>query len=97
MKEETYIITGMSCAACSSAVERVTRKLEGVEESNVNLATGRMSIRYDQEKVSPQLIMSKVERAGFGCQPYIQEQTTPSAGSARDKFQETQYVASHGK
>ena len=97
MKEETYIITGMSCAACSSAVERVTRKLEGVEESNVNLATGRMSIRYDQEKVSPQLIMSKVERAGFGCQPYIQEQTTPSAGSARDKFQETQHAAPHGK
>ena len=51
MKKETYIITGMSCAACSSAVERVTRKLEGVEESNVNLATGRMTIRYDQEKV----------------------------------------------
>ena len=95
MKEETYIITGMSCAACSSAVERVTRKLEGVEESNVNLATGRMSIRYDQEKVSPQLIMSKVERAGFGCQPYIQEQQAPAA--ERAKFQETQHVASHGK
>lgn len=77
MKEETYIITGMSCAACSSAVERVTRKLEGVEESNVNLATGRMTIRYDQEKVNPQQIMSKVERAGFGCQPYIQEQRGP--------------------
>lgn len=95
MKEETYIITGMSCAACSSAVERVTRKLEGVEESNVNLATGRMTIRYDQEKVSPQLIMSKVERAGFGCQPYIQEQQAPAV--ERAKFQETQHVASHGK
>ena len=95
MKEETYIITGMSCAACSSAVERVTRKLEGVEESNVNLATGRMSIRYDQEKVNPQLIMSKVERAGFGCQPYIQEQQAPAV--ERAKFQETQHVASHGK
>ena len=97
MKEETYIITGMSCAACSSAVERVTRKIEGVEESNVNLATGRMSIRYNQEKVNPQLIMSKVERAGFGCQPYIQEQRVPQQKKSTDKFQDTQHAAPHDK
>ncbi|MEE0132937.1 MAG: heavy metal translocating P-type ATPase [Treponema sp.] len=97
MKEETYIITGMSCAACSSAVERVTRKLEGVEESNVNLATGRMTIRYDQEKVNPQQIMSKVERAGFGCQPYIQEQRGPQQEQSKDKFHDTQHASSHGK
>lgn len=97
MKEETYIITGMTCAACSSAVERVTRKLEGVEESNVNLATGRMTIRYNQEKVNPQLIMSKVERAGFGCQPYIQEQRIPQQKKSTDKFQDTQHAAPHDK
>ncbi|MBO5729937.1 MAG: copper-translocating P-type ATPase [Treponema sp.] len=97
MKEETYIITGMSCAACSSAVERVTRKLEGVEESNVNLATGRMTIRYDQEKVNPRQIMSKVERAGFGCQPYIQEQRVPQQKKSTDKFQDPQHAAPHGK
>ena len=97
MKEETYIITGMSCAACSSAVERVTRKLEGVEESNVNLTTGRMTIRYDQEKVTPQLIMSKVERAGFGCQPYIQEQRLSSMGSTNDNQQEAQSSTGQNK
>ena len=97
MKEETYIITGMSCAACSSAVERVTRKLEGVEESNVNLTTGRLTIRYDQEKVTPQLIMSKVERAGFGCQPYSQEQILSSAGRATDNQQEAQSSTGQNK
>ncbi len=80
----------MSCAACSSAVERVTRKLEGVESSNVNLATGRMTIRYHQEKVNPQLIMSKVERAGFGCQPYLQEHKTTSPEKAASKSPDTQ-------
>ena len=35
MKNETYDIGGMHCAACSSAVERVTKKLNGVKESNV--------------------------------------------------------------
>ena len=74
IQEETYTITGMTCAACSSAVERVTRKLDGVEASNVNLATGKLTIRYDTEKVTPDLIIAKVDRAGFGCQPFKREE-----------------------
>ncbi len=64
--KEVYEIEGMSCAACSSAVERVTRKLEGVESSDVNLTTNKMTIVYDKDKVDPNLIMEKVENAGFG-------------------------------
>ena len=41
MTTELYNIDGMSCAACSSAVERVTRKLPGVQSSDVNLTTAR--------------------------------------------------------
>ena len=37
----------MSCAACSSAVERVTGKLDGVKSSSVNLTTKQLSIEYD--------------------------------------------------
>lgn len=66
MKEEIYEISGMTCASCSSAVERVTRKLEGVKESNVNLATNRMTIVYDDALLKPEDIMERVERAGFG-------------------------------
>lgn len=65
MKTEVYNIEGMSCAACSSAVERVTRKLAGVEQSSVNLTTAKMTITYDEEQVTPQMITDKVERAGF--------------------------------
>ena len=36
MREEVYDISGMHCAACSASVERVTRKLPGVERSDVN-------------------------------------------------------------
>ncbi len=64
--KEVYDIEGMSCAACSSAVERVTRKLEGVETSDVNLTTNKMTIEYDENIVNPALIMEKVEKAGFG-------------------------------
>lgn len=65
MKEEIYDIGGMHCAACSSAVERVTRKLDGVSESEVNLPMNRMRIVYDETKVTPEMIIKKVERAGF--------------------------------
>lgn len=66
MRTEKYTISGMSCAACSSAVERVTRKMEGVQESNVNLTTGKMTITYDDSVVTQDAIVSKVEKAGFG-------------------------------
>ncbi|PNV63958.1 copper-translocating P-type ATPase [Clostridium sp. chh4-2] len=65
MTTEQYHVTGMSCAACSSAVERVTRKMEGVKVSDVNLTTNRMSITYDEEKVTSEMIMEKVKKAGF--------------------------------
>lgn len=69
MVTETYVIKGMTCASCSSAVERVTRKMEGVSESNVNLATNRMTITYEEKTVTPQDIMDRVERAGFEASP----------------------------
>lgn len=68
MKQECYDITGMTCASCSAAVERVTRKMDGVEESNVNLATNKMTITYDEKKVSQDDIIQRVEKAGFGAQ-----------------------------
>ncbi len=64
-KTEIYNIDGMSCAACSSAVERVTSKLPGVEKSQVNLTTSKMTITYDENILTPEDIISKVERAGF--------------------------------
>lgn len=65
LKTERYHIDGMSCAACSSAVERVTRKLEGVESSDVNLTTNRMTVTYDETRVSRELLEEKVKKAGF--------------------------------
>lgn len=76
MKEEIYDIGGMHCAACSAAVERVTRKLPGVERSDVNLPMERMTIIYDEEKVTPQMITAKVEKAGFTARLHSKEPQT---------------------
>ena len=55
----------MHCAACSSAVERVTKKLPGVERSEVNLPMNRLTIVYDEAQCTPEMIIAKVEKAGF--------------------------------
>lgn len=73
MKREVYLIEGMHCAACSSAVERVTRKLPGVVRSDVNLTTNKMTIEYDDGRVAPEQIMGKVEKAGFHALPFMEE------------------------
>ena len=39
--KETYKIDGMTCASCAKAVERVTKKLDGVERSSVNIMSDR--------------------------------------------------------
>lgn len=58
-------IEGMTCAACSKAVERVTKKLDGVQESNVNLATEKLNITFDENKVSLEDIKQAIDRAGY--------------------------------
>ena len=74
MREEKYDISGMHCAACSASVERVTRKLPGVERSDVNLTTEMMTICYDENLVTPEQIKAKVEKAGFGCTLHAEKQ-----------------------
>ena len=70
VKKEIYDIGGMHCAACSSAVERVTKKLPGVTESSVNLPMNRLTITYDDAVCKPDDIIAKVERAGFTAAPH---------------------------
>ena len=87
MRTEKYTISGMSCAACSSAVERVTRKLEGVKESNVNLTTGKMTITYDDEVLTREAIIAKVEKAGFGAKLDV-EKSKEEKQHEKDELQE---------
>ncbi len=66
MKTNIYNITGMSCAACSASVNRVVSRLEGVTECNVNLITGKMTVTFDEKRVTEGDFFRVVEKAGFG-------------------------------
>lgn len=94
MITQKFKITGMTCAACSSAVERVTRKMEGVSESNVNLTTALLTITYDEEKVTPEAIIKKVDRAGFGAELFI-EKTKKEKKEEEDNSQEAVRKTKH--
>ena len=66
MKQEQYNISGMSCAACSSSVQRVVSRLNGVESCEVNLITGKMTVNFDETKTGEPDFIRVVEKAGFG-------------------------------
>ena len=65
MTVKTLTAEAMTCASCSAAVERVTRKLDGVAESKVNLATEKLTISYDPSKLRLSDIKSAIEKAGY--------------------------------
>lgn len=65
MVSKSLQIEGMTCASCAQTVERVTRKLDGVKEANVNLATEKLSISYDESILSVDDIQSAVKKAGY--------------------------------
>ena len=63
--EQSLKIGGMTCAACAKRIEKVTKKLEGVQESSVNYATEKLSIQYDETVVSLPVIRATIEKAGY--------------------------------
>ncbi len=60
---EQYIVTGMSCAACSARVEKAVSNVEGVTSCSVSLLTNSMGVEGD---VSPAEVIAAVEAAGYG-------------------------------
>ena len=69
MKHEKFTITGMSCSACSTRVEKAVNKLDGIDKASVNLLTNSMQADYDESVVSQQDIIKAVVDAGYGASP----------------------------
>ncbi|THE15592.1 cadmium-translocating P-type ATPase [Enterococcus hirae] len=63
--KDTYAIEGMTCASCAQSIERNVKKLKGVQEVSVNLATEKMNIAYDSHMLSENDIEKAVADAGY--------------------------------
>ena len=64
-KQLTLPVSGMTCANCVTTVERNVRKLDGVREANVNFASEKLSLVYDDSLLSTGDIIARVRKAGY--------------------------------
>lgn len=74
-KEISLQITGMTCAACATRIEKGLSKLDGVEEANVNLALEKSIIKYNPKKLGEQDFEKKIQDLGYGVAKEKQEFT----------------------
>jgi len=88
--KKSFKIDGMSCSACSSAVQKSVSKEPGVLHADVNLLTERMSVEYDDTQVTDGKIISAVVKAGYGAS------VEPPAGEVTHASSQTDSPSSDG-
>ncbi len=74
--KETFKISGMTCAACASRIERVVGKMEEISSVSVNLATEKMTVETEEGKITADRIIQVVEKAGYKAEPIAQGNNT---------------------
>lgn len=61
----TLPIIGMTCVNCAATIERSVRKLQGIQQANVNFAAERINLTYDDAKVGVMDIAQRIQQAGY--------------------------------
>ncbi|MCT1902432.1 heavy metal translocating P-type ATPase [Oceanobacillus sp. FSL W8-0428] len=67
-KEVTLPIEGMTCAACATRIEKGLKRVDGVEDANVNFAIEKSTIHYNPEQTSIEAFEKKIEQLGYHVQ-----------------------------
>lgn len=80
MEKKQFDITGMTCAACASRVEKSVSKLQGAEQVSVNLLKNSMVVAYDEKALKEEQIIEAVEKAGYGAYTHQPKAETKSKG-----------------
>lgn len=84
MKKETLNITGMTCASCAKAVERSVKRLGNINSADVNLATEKLVVEFDESQVTLDEIKEAVKKAGYGVEEekndILRDVTIPISG-----------------
>lgn len=71
--KKSFTVEGMTCASCVKAVERETKKVEGVKSVSVNLITNKMQVEFDEQVATIEKIESGVKKAGY--QAKVEQET----------------------
>jgi Cu+-exporting ATPase len=80
----TLDLQGMHCASCVGRIERSLKKVAGVEEADVNLATNRARITYDPAQASLTAMVAAIEKAGYGATPVADTRPKEAEAPGRD-------------
>lgn len=82
MEKKTMLLHGMTCAACAQRIEKTLRKLPGIAQANVNLASEKLFVDYDEEALTPAEIRDAVAKIGYEAvePPIVQTVTIPIGG-----------------
>jgi len=75
-------VEGMTCASCVARVERKLKRVPGVAEASVNLATERATVAYDPGTTTAADLIAAVEATGYGAAPVMQESVETVADDA---------------
>lgn len=84
--KQKFDVTGMTCSACSSRVEKCVRRLEGVQEVSVNLLTNSMQVEFKEDQLSIEQIEQAVEKEGYGAFPKQEGQKNQAVGTGTGVF-----------
>lgn len=85
MKKEKFDVTGMTCSACSAAVERAVGHMDGVSAVTVNLLSNNMTVEYDDTLLEPKAIIDTVVDAGYSAS--VAGTTAPAKSSEASHVQ----------
>lgn len=77
MKKQLLDITGMSCSACSSRIEKVVNRMQGVEQMSVNLLKNNAHVTFDESVVDEKAIIARIEKLGFGAKVHAANVAAP--------------------
>lgn len=77
MKKQLLDITGMSCSACSSRIEMVVNRMQGVEQMSVNLLKNNAHVTFDESVVDEKAIIARIEKLGFGAKVHAANVAAP--------------------
>ena len=90
-------VSGMTCAACQSRVQRALQKQEGVADAAVNLMMKTATVTYDPASVTPDRLISAIRDTGYGAELASPDQTAFEEQEARDRGQEAEFRELRGK
>lgn len=93
-QEETFKITGMTCAACSARIERVLQREVGIDQINVNLVMENGTVKYDPSQISIEEIYERVAKIGYEAFPMETKDETAKRKSDELKRQKGKFIIS---